>query len=43
MQPHTMYLAELAYRAEPTRETLERWDGSADSSCGIHVLLRLEE
>ncbi|KAF1968677.1 hypothetical protein BU23DRAFT_540641 [Bimuria novae-zelandiae CBS 107.79] len=25
-QPHPMYLANLAYRASPTRETLQRWD-----------------
>ncbi|KAI1798531.1 Six-hairpin glycosidase-like protein [Daldinia bambusicola] len=25
-QPHTMYMAELAYQASPRRETLERWD-----------------
>ncbi|KAI1501830.1 Six-hairpin glycosidase-like protein [Biscogniauxia marginata] len=25
-QPHPMYLAELAYTAKPTRQTLERWD-----------------
>ncbi|RYP40956.1 hypothetical protein DL769_011681 [Monosporascus sp. CRB-8-3] len=25
-QPHPMYLAELAYQANPTRETLTRWD-----------------
>ncbi|KAL4805415.1 Six-hairpin glycosidase-like protein [Aspergillus unguis] len=25
-QPHPMYLAELAYRAAPTKDTLERWD-----------------
>ncbi|RYP14819.1 hypothetical protein DL765_006120 [Monosporascus sp. GIB2] len=25
-QPHPMYLAELAYQAKPTRETLMRWD-----------------
>ncbi|KAL4930268.1 Six-hairpin glycosidase-like protein [Aspergillus undulatus] len=25
-QPHPMYLAQLAYRASPTRETLEKWD-----------------
>ncbi|TDZ16484.1 hypothetical protein Cob_v010587 [Colletotrichum orbiculare MAFF 240422] len=25
-QPHTMYLAELAYQSSPTKDTLERWD-----------------
>ncbi|KAL4985734.1 Six-hairpin glycosidase-like protein [Aspergillus falconensis] len=25
-QPHPMYLAKLAYKASPTRETLEKWD-----------------
>ncbi|KAF4814608.1 hypothetical protein CGCTS75_v013343 [Colletotrichum tropicale] len=25
-QPHPMYLAELAYKATPTNETLQRWD-----------------
>ncbi|KAH7093163.1 Six-hairpin glycosidase-like protein [Paraphoma chrysanthemicola] len=25
-QPHPMYLAQLAYQAEPTRETLQKWD-----------------
>ncbi|KAF7586251.1 hypothetical protein BBP40_009202 [Aspergillus hancockii] len=25
-QPHPMYLATLAYKASPTRKTLERWD-----------------
>ncbi|KAL2830426.1 Six-hairpin glycosidase-like protein [Aspergillus pseudoustus] len=25
-QPHPMYLAELAYQADPTRRTLEKWD-----------------
>ncbi|KAF2009606.1 hypothetical protein BU24DRAFT_455553 [Aaosphaeria arxii CBS 175.79] len=25
-QPHPMYLAQLAYQATPTRETLQRWD-----------------
>ncbi|KAI1471125.1 Six-hairpin glycosidase-like protein [Daldinia caldariorum] len=25
-QPHSMYMAELAYQASPRRETLERWD-----------------
>lgn len=25
-QPHPMYLAELAYKANPTNETLQRWD-----------------
>ncbi|GAB1218223.1 hypothetical protein ATERTT37_007476 [Aspergillus terreus] len=25
-QPHPMYLAELAYQASPTRQTLENWD-----------------
>ncbi|KAL0568080.1 hypothetical protein V5O48_013914 [Marasmius crinis-equi] len=25
-QPHPIYLAQLAYQASPTRETLERWD-----------------
>ncbi|KAI0885024.1 Six-hairpin glycosidase-like protein [Annulohypoxylon maeteangense] len=25
-QPHPMYLAELAYQAAPTQETLEQWD-----------------
>ncbi|RAR09823.1 hypothetical protein DDE82_001540 [Stemphylium lycopersici] len=25
-QPHPFYLANLAYKANPTRETLERWD-----------------
>ncbi|KAJ9148660.1 Six-hairpin glycosidase-like protein [Pleurostoma richardsiae] len=25
-QPHPIYLAELAYQASPTRDTLERWD-----------------
>ncbi|KAL2808899.1 Six-hairpin glycosidase-like protein [Aspergillus granulosus] len=25
-QPHPMYLAELAYKADPTQHTLEKWD-----------------
>ncbi|KAI0002664.1 Six-hairpin glycosidase-like protein [Xylariaceae sp. FL0662B] len=25
-QPHSIYMAELAYQAAPTRKTLERWD-----------------
>ena len=25
-QPHPMLMASLAYQANPTRETLERWD-----------------
>ncbi|KAI1403447.1 Six-hairpin glycosidase-like protein [Hypoxylon fuscum] len=31
-QPHSMYLAELAYQASPTRETLERWDSVLTAS-----------
>ncbi|KAI0901248.1 Six-hairpin glycosidase-like protein [Annulohypoxylon nitens] len=31
-QPHVMYLAELAYQASPTRQTLERWDDVISAS-----------
>ncbi|KFY79497.1 hypothetical protein V499_01509 [Pseudogymnoascus sp. VKM F-103] len=31
-QPHPMYLAELAYQASPTRETLKHWDNVITAS-----------
>ncbi|KAI2463750.1 Six-hairpin glycosidase-like protein [Annulohypoxylon bovei var. microspora] len=31
-QPHAMYMAELAYQASPTQETLKRWDAVLTAS-----------
>jgi len=31
-QPHPMYLAELAYIADPSDETLQRWDAVLTAS-----------
>ncbi|KAI1374880.1 Six-hairpin glycosidase-like protein [Hypoxylon crocopeplum] len=36
-QPHIMYLAELAYQASPTRETLKRWDTVLSASADYMV------
>ncbi|KAH7146175.1 Six-hairpin glycosidase-like protein [Dactylonectria macrodidyma] len=31
-QPHPMYLAELAYKTKPTRQTLQRWEPILDAT-----------
>lgn len=37
-QPHLIYLAELLYRADPTKEVLEKYKSFGTGDCRIYVL-----